>query len=62
MKTYDKMVEGTFDLSTFIENSILTYLDICIEEDLEAEYEFLTDNIILETMDIMDNELIEEDI
>lgn len=62
MKTYDKIVEGTFDLNTFIENSILTYLDICIEEDLEAEYEFLTDNIILETMDIMDNELIEEDI
>lgn len=62
MKTYDKIVEGTFDLNTFIENSILTYLDICIEEDLETEYEFLTDNIILETMDIMDNELIEEDI
>lgn len=54
---YDKLTEGSFDHSSFIEDSILTYMDIIIDEDLEAEEDLLSGDSLLEMIDILDDEI-----
>lgn len=53
MINYDSIKEGTFNHSTFIEDSILDYLDISIDEDIECEEELLHNTGLVELVDIV---------
>lgn len=52
---YDNMKEGTFDYSTYIDESLLIYLDLAIDEETQIENELLfgSDNLI-DLIDIID--------